>query len=79
MSIVGDVDLFQNTELLEQKVTELFQEIIVKKEQNILDALTTLDRYSGRRIASRLNNGELDEAGYAELQGYLASPAFKEN
>tara|TARA_R110000824_G_scaffold74670_2_gene189742 strand:+ start:528 stop:2498 length:1971 start_codon:yes stop_codon:yes gene_type:complete len=78
-TIVGDVDLFQNTELLEQKVTELFQEIIVKKEQNILDALTTLDRYSGRRIASRLNNGELDEAGYAELQGYLASPAFKEN
>lgn len=78
-TIVGDVDLFQNTELLEQKVNELFQEIIIKKEQNILDALTTLDRYSGRRIASRLDNGDLDEAGYAELQGYLASPAFEEN
>ncbi len=72
--IVGNVDLFSNPELLEQKVTELFQEIIVKKEQDILDALTTLDRYSGRNIASRLGDGgPLTEEEQAEVDAVIAA------
>lgn len=72
--IVGDVELFSNPELLEQKVTELFQEIIVKKERDILDALTTLDRYSGRNIASRLGDGgPLTEEEQAEVDAVIAA------
>lgn len=73
-NIVGNVDLFSNPELLEQKVTELFQEIIVKKERDILDALTTLDRYSGRNIASRLGDGgPLTEEEQAEVDAVIAA------
>ena len=73
-AIVGDVELFSNQELLEQKVSELFQEIIVKKERDILDALTTLDRYSGRKIASRLGDGNnLSPEEQAELDAAIAA------
>ena len=75
-SIVGDVGLFSNPDLLEQKVGELFQEIVVKKEQQILDALGTLDRYSGRDVSSRLGSGTLNDKEQAELERYLASPEF---
>ena len=72
--IVGNVDLFSNPELLEQKVTELFQEIIVKKERDILDALTTLDRYSNRNIASRLGDGgPLTKEEQAEVDAAIAA------
>ena len=77
-SIVGDVTLFSNTDLLQQKVSELFTEIVVKKERQILDGLRTLDRFSGRNVSSRLDSGTLSEEEQAELEKYLASPEFSQ-
>jgi len=77
-SIVGDVTLFSNTDLLQQKVSELFTEIVVKKERQIFDALRTLDRFSGSNVSSRLDSGTLSEEEQAELEKYLASPEFSQ-
>ena len=42
-SIVGDVTLFENEDRLRDKLTELYDDIIVKKERQIIEALKTLD------------------------------------
>ena len=75
-SIVGDVTLFENEDRLRDKLTELYDDIIVKKERQIIEALKTLDYYNNTDIASRLDSGPLGEEDQAELESYLNSSAF---
>ena len=75
-SIVGDVTLFENEDRLRAKLTELYDDIIVKKERQIIEALKTLDYYNNTDIASRLDSGPLGEEDQAELESYLSSSAF---
>tara|TARA_R100001440_G_scaffold17025_1_gene28886 strand:+ start:41 stop:1795 length:1755 start_codon:yes stop_codon:yes gene_type:complete len=75
-SIVGDVTLFENEDRLRGKLTELYDDIIVKKERQIIEALRTLDYYNNTDIASRLDSGPLGEEDQAELESYLNSSAF---
>jgi len=66
-SIVGNVGILSNKGQLQEKLNQLYGEIIVKKEQQILDALGTLDRYTGKNISSLLNpQEELSEEDEAE-------------
>ena len=71
-SIVGDVDVLTNPDMLAEKMSQLYNDIIVKKEREIFAALETLDRYSGRKIASRLGgSGKLNAEEQAELDAAL--------
>ena len=74
--IVGDVTLVENEDRLRAKLTELYDDIIVKKERQIIEALKTLDYYNNTDIASRLDSGPLGEEDQAELESYLSSSAF---
>ena len=74
--IVGDLRAGSTADEITYKLNQLFNDIIIKKEQSILGALSTLDRYSGRDIASRLQGGPLNEEEQAELEIYLASKQF---
>jgi len=74
MSIVGNVDVLSNPDLLSEKMNQLYNDIIIKKERQIFSALQTLDRYSGRKIASRLGGGgELNAEEQAELDAAIAA------
>ena len=74
MSIVGNVDVLTNPDLLSEKMNQLYNDIILKKERQIFSALQTLDRYSGRKIASRLGGGgELNAEEQAELDAAIAA------
>ena len=75
-SIVGDVTLFENEARLQEKLGQLYDDIIVKKERKIIEALKTLDYYNNTDIASRLDSGPLGEEDQAELESYLNSSAF---
>ena len=66
-SIIGDLNGGSTPEELQLKLDGLFTQIIIQKEQKILDALQTLDGYTGRNIASRLGAGPLNEEEAAEL------------
>lgn len=77
--IVGDLKGGSTADEITYKLNQLFNDIIIKKEQQILGALGTLDRYSGRDIASRLSDGPLGEEEQSELEGYLSSVEFKKN
>ena len=73
-SIVGDVKVLTNPDVLAEKMSQLYNDIIIKKEREIFSALETLDRYSGRKIASRLGGGgELNSEEQAELDAALSS------
>lgn len=74
--IVGDLRAGSTADEITYKLNQLFNDIIIKKEQSILGALSTLDRYSGRDIASRLQGGPLNEEDQSELEGYLSSEQF---
>ena len=65
-SIVGNVGLLSNRGQLQEKLNQLYGEIIVKKEQQILDALSSLDRYTGRNVASLLGSSGTSEEDEAE-------------
>jgi len=77
--IVGDLKAGSTADEITYKLNQLFNDIIIKKEEKILGALSTLDRYSGRDIASRLSDGPLGEEEQNELEGYLSSVEFKKN
>ena len=78
-SIVGNVSVLENPDLLAEKMSQLYNEIIVKKERQIFAALETLDRYSGRRIASRLGgSGELNAEEQAELDAAITAIGKKD-
>lgn len=57
-SIVGNPGVLTDSRLLEEKLNQLYQEIIIKKEQDILAALGTLDRYTNRNVSSLLGGGD---------------------
>jgi len=65
--IVGDLNAGSTADEITFKLNDLFNEIILKKEMQIMDALGTLDRYTGRNVASLVNpQGELSEEDEAE-------------
>ena len=72
-SIVGNVGVLTNPDVLAEKMSQLYNDIILKKEREIFAALETLDRYSGRKIASRLGGGELNSEEQAELDAAIAA------
>ena len=73
-SIVGNVGVLTNPDVLADKMSQLYNDIILKKEREIFAALETLDRYSGRKIASRLGGGgELNSEEQAELDAAIAA------
>lgn len=53
-SIVGDRTIFTNPDLLVEKVNQLFNDIIVKKERQIYNAIETLDGFTKRNVAQIL-------------------------
>jgi len=73
-SIVGNVSVLSNPDVLAEKMSQLYNDVILKKERQIFSALQTLDRYSGRKIASRLGGGgELNAEEQAELDAAIAA------
>jgi len=56
-SIVGNPGVLSDPRLLEEKLNQLYQEIIIKKEQDILAAIGTLDRYTNRNVSSLIGGG----------------------
>tara|TARA_R100001224_G_scaffold113863_2_gene101480 strand:+ start:4461 stop:6137 length:1677 start_codon:yes stop_codon:yes gene_type:complete len=52
--IVGDLNAGSTADELMYKMEQLFNDIIIKKEQDILAAIGTLDRYTGRNIAATI-------------------------
>ena len=63
--IVGDLRAGSTADEITYKLNQLFNDIIIKKERNILDALNTLDRYTGRSVAP--DDGPMSEDDVAEL------------
>jgi len=72
-SIVGNVSVLTNPDVLAEKMSQLYNDVILKKERDIFSALQTLDRYSNRNISSRLGGGELNAEEQAELNAAIAS------
>ena len=52
--IVGDRTIFNNPDLLVEKVNQLFNDIIVKKERQIFAGLEMLDRFQKRNVTKTL-------------------------
>ena len=69
-SIVGDLKAGSTPEELQEKLNGLFNDIIIKKEQQIIDALATLDRYSGRKVSESLSGGDITDEERKELESY---------
>ena len=69
-SIVGNISLLENEGRLTEKLNQLYQQIIVQKEQKIIDALASLDRYSGRKVSESLSGGDITAEEREELEGY---------
>jgi len=46
---------------LQVKLDGLFNDIIIKKQQKIADAISTLDYYTGRNVSSLLSGGSMSE------------------
>jgi hypothetical protein len=59
--IVGDVKIMSDSRLLRVKFEDLFNDIILGTEADINQALSTLNRYTGRNIGSALQESELPE------------------
>ena len=71
-SIVGNVGVLSNKGQLQEKLNQLYNEIIVKKERQIMDAISTLDYHTNRNVAGRISEGSLEtEEEKAELMAYL--------
>ena len=61
MQIVGDISATTDVRVLRKKVEELFTDIIVSREMDINQGLSTLNNYTGRNVGSALGDGELSE------------------
>ena len=70
-SIVSDLNAGSQPEEIQEKLDQLFNDIIIKKEQQIIDALSTLDRYTGRNVSSLLGSDGYNEDDEAELAAAL--------
>ena len=60
-SIVGDLNAGSTPDELQVKLDGLFNDIIIKKQQKITDAISTLDYYTGRNVSSLLSGGSMSE------------------
>jgi hypothetical protein len=61
LQIVGDISATTDIRVLRKKVEELFTDIIVSREMDINQGLSTLNNYTGRNVGSALGDGELSE------------------
>jgi hypothetical protein len=59
--IVGTITATSNPQELQAKFSALFNDIIIGSEADINQALSTLNRYTGRNIGSALQESELSE------------------
>jgi hypothetical protein len=59
--IVGTITATSNPQELQAKFSALFNDIIIGTEVDINQALSTLNRYTGRNIGSALQESELSE------------------
>jgi hypothetical protein len=59
--IVGTITATSNPRILQEKFQDLFNDIILGTEADINQALSTLNRYTGRNIGSALQESELSE------------------
>lgn len=65
--IVGDLNAGSTADEITFKLNQLFNDIIIKKERDILSALETLDRYTGKNVSGMLSpSQELSEEDEAE-------------
>jgi len=65
--IVGDLNAGSTADEITFKLNQLFNDIIIKKERDILNALQTLDRYTGKNVSGMLSpSQELSEEDEAE-------------
>ena len=69
--IVGDITIMSDPRLLAEKFESLFNDIIMKADRDILQALSTLDRYTGRNVSAALQKAELTEEEAKELREEL--------
>jgi len=69
--IVGDITATSDPRQLQAKFESLFNEIILGREADIKQALSTLNRYSGRNIGEALGKGDLNEEEAKELADAL--------
>jgi len=60
-SIIGDLNGGSTPDELQVKLDGLFNDIIIKKQQKITDAISTLDYYTGRNVSSLLSGGSMSE------------------
>lgn len=70
--IVGNVTIMSSEDLLAEKFTDLFNDIIVGAENDIRQGLDTLNKYTGRKIGDKAyNNKALDKEGQERLNNYM--------
>jgi hypothetical protein len=69
--IVGNVTIMSSPDLLAEKFQDLFNDIIMSTDADIKQALSTLNRYSGRNIGEALGKGDLNEEEAKELADSL--------
>lgn len=69
--IVGDITIMSDPRLLAEKFEGLFNDIIMKADSDISQALSTLNRYTGRNIGGTLGEGPLNEEEAKELADSL--------
>jgi len=69
--IVGNVTIMSDPELLKENFEALFNDIIMKADGVIKQALSTLNRYTGRNIGGTLGEGPLNEEESKELADSL--------
>jgi len=67
-SIVGTITPTTDPRELQAKFEELFNDIILGAEADILQGLTTLDRYTGRSVGGALDGSVLSEDEQKELK-----------
>tara|TARA_R100001086_G_scaffold122804_1_gene63205 strand:- start:2907 stop:4667 length:1761 start_codon:yes stop_codon:yes gene_type:complete len=65
--IVGDITIMSDPRLLAEKFEGLFNDIVMKADSDISQALSTLNRYTGRNIGGTLGEGPLNEEESKEL------------
>lgn len=70
--IVGNVTIMSSEDLLSEKFTDLFNDIILGAENDIRQGLGTLNKYTGRKIGDQAyNNKDLDEKEQETLNLYM--------
>ena len=70
--IVGDITIMSDPRLLAEKFEGLFNDIVMKADSDISQALSTLNRYTGRNIGGTLGEGPLNEEESKELFDFLS-------